>query len=230
MIYKGVEQRFLETLAVAAILAFCALTSSAQTIVDRTVAVLSDGTRTELITYSDLLWQLALQPNAPLDPPRKEDLQQALQTLIDQRLFALEAQRLPRQAPTEKEVADKIQETLSHFPSTAAFELRLRQVGFESVKDDNFERLIAQRLDIEKYINFRFESFIVVTPDEEKKYYRDVYVPAFHTRSPALLVPTFEEKQAEIHDLITQQKVAQSIERYIDETKQRVQIDILYEV
>ena len=230
MAFKGAERRVFEAIAVVAILAFCVLTSSAQTVVDRTVAVLTDGTRTELITYSDLLWQLALQPNTPIDPPRKEDLQQALQTLINQRLFALEAQRLPRQAPTDKQVTDKIQETLTRFPSTAAFEQRLRQVGFESVKDDNFQRLMSQRLDIENYVNFRFESFVVVTPDEEKKYYRDVYVPAFHTRSPALLVPPFEQKQAEIHDTIVQQKVAQSIERFVDEAKQRVQIDILYEV
>ena len=230
MTIKGAERRILEAVAVAAIVAFCVLTSSAQKVVDRTVAVLGDGTRTELITYSDLLWQLALQPNSPLDPPRKEDLQQALQTLINQRLFALEAQRLPRQAPTDKEVADKIQETLGHFPSTAAFEQRLRQVGFDSVKDDNFQRLMLQRLDIEKYVTFRFESFVVVTPDEEKKYYRETWVPAFHTRSPSLLVPAFEQKQAEIHKTLTQQKVAASIERFVDEAKQRVQIDILYDV
>jgi hypothetical protein len=230
MTIKVVERRILELVAVTAILAFCVLTSSAQQVVDRTVAVLSDGTRNELITYSDLLWQLALQPNTPIDPPRREDLQQALQTLINQRLFALEAQRLPRQAPTDKQVADKVQETLSHFPSTPAFEQRLRQVGFESVKDDNFQRLMSQRLDIENYVAFRFQSFVVVTPDEEKKYYREVYVPAFHAKSPALLVPTFEQKQAEIHETLTQQKVAQSIERFVDEAKQRVQIDILYDV
>src|SRR4051812_16088227 len=175
MTTKMVERRILEIAAIIAILAFCILTSSAQQVVDRTVAVLSDGTRNELITYSDLLWQLALQPDTPIDPPRRQDLQQALQTLINQRLFALEAQRLPTQAATEKEVASKIQDTLSHFPSTAAFEQRLRQVGFESIKDDNFERMMSQRLDIEKYITFRFQSFVVVTPDEEKKYYRDVY-------------------------------------------------------
>jgi len=230
MTVKGAERRILEAVAVDAIAAFCVLTSSAQQVVDRTVAVLSDGTRTELITYSDLLWQLALQPNTPLDPPRKEDLQQALQTLINQRLFALEAQRSPRPAPTDKQVADKVQETLGHFPSTAAFEQRLRQVGFESVKDDNFQRLMLQRLDIENYVSFRFESFVVVTPDEEKKYYRDTWVPAFHQRSPALLVPTFEQKQAEIHQTLTQQKVAASIERFVDEAKQRVQIDILFDV
>src|ERR1043166_444261 len=227
---KRIKRRALEALAIAAIVAFCAMTSSAQEVVDRTVAVLSDGTRTELITYSDLLWQIALQPSSPLDPPRREDLQQALQTLIDQRLFALEAQRIPRTAVTDAEIAAKVQETVSHFPSTAAFESRLRQVGFDSIKDDNFQSLIGQRLDIEKYINFRLESFVVVTPDEEKKYYRDIYTSSFHTRNPALLVPSFEQAQAEIHQTLTQQKVAVSIQRFIDEAKQRVQIDILYDV
>lgn len=227
---KRTQRRILEAIGVIAILAFCILTLSAQRVVDRTVAVLTDGTRTELITFSDLVWQLALEPNSALDPPRKDDLERALQTLIDQRLFALEAQRLPRQSPTEKQVTDKIEETLSHFPSTAAFEQRLRLVGFESVKDDNFQRLMSQRLDIENYVNFRFESFVVVTPDEEKKYYRDVYMPSFHARSPALLVPPFEQKQVEIHGILVQQKVAQSIERFIDDAKQRVQIEILYEV
>ena len=67
-----------------------------QQMVDKTVATVSDRSRTELITYSDLRWQLALQPNVSIEPPSSEDLNRALRLLIDQRLFALEAERLPR--------------------------------------------------------------------------------------------------------------------------------------
>ena len=35
---------------------------AAQQVVDRMVATVNAGARTELITYSDLMWQLALQP------------------------------------------------------------------------------------------------------------------------------------------------------------------------
>ena len=80
--------------------------AGAQEIVDRTVAVVNDGLRHELITYSDMMWQLALQPNAPLNPPRADDLNAVLVTLINQRIFALEAERLPRAAPTEKEITN----------------------------------------------------------------------------------------------------------------------------
>ncbi len=94
--------------------------STAQEIVDKTVATVGDGVGVpELITYSDLLWQLALQPNAPLRPPSSEDLNRALQLLINQRLFALEAERVPRAAPSAKEIDDEIKRVLASFASNA---------------------------------------------------------------------------------------------------------------
>jgi hypothetical protein len=201
-----------------------------QEVVDKTVAALTDGTRTELITYSDLMWQLALQPGTPLSPPRREDLNAALQTLINQRLFALEAERLPRLAPTPAEIAAKIAETLTYFPSTAVFEERLRTVGFSSVKDENFERIIAQRVAIDNYINFRFESFVVVTPDEEARYFREQFLPDFRRRNPGRAVPTLDETRREITKLITNERVATRIETFLDEARRRVTIDILIEV
>src|SRR5688500_4890275 len=83
-------------LLLAGLFALMAFDIGAQDVVDKTVAVVGEGRRAQLITYSDLIWQLALQPNTPLDPPRSEDLNRALQLLINQRLFALEAERLPR--------------------------------------------------------------------------------------------------------------------------------------
>lgn len=212
-------------------LLLAAFSIQAQEVVDKTVAVVSDGLRKpQLITYSDILWQMALQPGVQLEKPSSEDLNRSLQTLINQRIFALEAERLPRARPTDKEIADKIAETLSYFPTTAAFETRLKQVGFSSVKDDAFERLIAQRVAIEKYVDFRFGSFVVVTADEEQKYYRDIYTPEFRRRSPGLLLPPLEEKRTEIRQILTNQKTAAAIERFLDEAKRRVQVEILIEV
>ena len=128
---------------VAIVLLFASGGVKAQEIVDKTVAVVRDSSRYELITYSDLLWQLALQPGDPLDPPRSEDLNQALQLLIDQKLFALEAKRLPQVDPTEAEIDQKISETLSYFSSPAIFEARLKTVGFDSIKDPAFQQIIA---------------------------------------------------------------------------------------
>lgn len=210
------------------LLLFAAVSMTAQKVVDKTVAVVSDGSRKpQLITYSDLLWQMSLQPGIELENPSSEDLNRALQTLINQRIFALEAERLPRAAPSEKETADKITETLGYFHTTAAFEARLKQVGFDSVKDSEFLRIMAQRVAIEKYIDFRFASFVVVTPDEEQKYYYGLFTSEFRRNFPGFLIPPLEEKRAEIRQTLTNQKIAAAIERFLDEAKRRVQIEIL---
>ena len=208
--------------------AFCTA-ANAQDVVDKTVATVSDSVRTELITYSDVMWQLALQPNTPLQPPRREDLTQALQTLINQRLFALEAERLPRTAPTVEEINNKINETLSYFPTAAEFESRLKIVGFTSIKDENFQRIIAQRVAIDKYIAFRFGSFIVITPDDEARYYNETFVPEFRQKSAGLVLPTLDEKRHEINAILTEKKKNTAIENFLDEAKRRTAIEILSE-
>lgn len=204
---------------------------NAQEIVDKTVATISDGvSSSELITYSDLLWQLALQPSAPLNPPSSEDLNRTLQLLINQRLFALEAKRLPRNSPSEAEVNEEIKRVLALFPSTAEFERRLRSVGFESVADDNFKRIMEQRVTIEKYLDFRFRSFVIITPPDEEKYYRDIFVPDFRRRNPGLLVPALAEVRPRINQILTERKVEEEIEKFLDDAKRRAEIEILFEV
>lgn len=203
---------------------------SAQETVDKVVATVNDGVKTELITLSDLKWQLAMQPGTPITPPGSDDLNRALRLLIDQRLFALEAERLPANPPTEKEVADEIAKLLSYFPSTSEFENRLRIVGFQSVRDDNFEKIIERRVAINKYLDFRFRSFIVVTPEDEELYYQDIFVPEFRSKHPGVLLPTLDEKRGEIRDILTEDRVAAAIEAFLDDAKRRAEIVILSEV
>ena len=200
--------------------------ADAQQMVDKTVATVSDGVRTELITYSDLKWQLALQPNVPLDPPSSEDLNRALRLLIDQRLFALEAERLPREPPTKAEINAKINDILKNI-TPAEFERRLKLVGFKSVADPNFEQIIAQRVAIDKYLTFRFRSFIVITAEDEAAYYRDFYVPEFRRKNPGVIVPSLQSRRAQIVEALTEERVASQIETFLDEARQRVEIVVL---
>src|SRR3712207_5657737 len=98
-------------------------------IVDRIVAIVNGG---GMITYSDLLWQLALQPGVPLDSPRQEDLRRALDVVIDQRLVLQEASKLPHAHATEKEIADAETDLIKRFPSLEEFQRRLDRVGLTS--------------------------------------------------------------------------------------------------
>lgn len=217
------------TAGIGLLFAFSAF-SSAQVVVDRTIATVSDGVKTELITRSDLLWQLALQPGVPLDPVSNDDLKRALKLQIDQRIFLLEAQRLPRTSPSEKEVSDRIAELLKYFPSSTDFERRLRSVGFESIKDDNFEALIAQRIAVEKYLDFRFRSFVVITGEDEVKYYREEWVPEFKRKNPSAIVPAINEVRDQLISEITEVRVSRNMDTFLDEAKRRVTITILFDI
>ena len=224
-------KRFFFLILFITALLFFSAQIKAQTVVDKTVATVGDGVGVpELITYSDLLWQLALQPNVPLTPPTSEDLNRALQLLINQRLFALEAKRLPGAEITEAEIQEKIKDVLAQFPSTAEFERRLRLVGFDSVRDENFIEIMRQRVAIDKYLDFRFRSFIVITQEDEMKYYRDVYTPDFRKRNPGLLLPPFDEVRVQINQTLSEEKVAEEIEKFLDEAKRRSEIVVLSEV
>jgi hypothetical protein len=188
------------------------------------VATVNAGVKTDLITYSDLLWQLALQPDTPLDNPRSEDLNKALRLLIDQRLILQEAEKLPAIAPTAKEVTDARDELARYFATAGEFQQRLLKVGLTSEKLDE---IIEQRLKMERYLSFRFQNFVVVTEKEIADYYKDVFVPRFRTRYPGRVVPTLEEARGEIETLLTEAKIESDTDAFLDTARERAEIIIL---
>ncbi len=215
------------------VLIFAAFFSNinAQEIVDETVAIVSVGERTSVITHKDLLLQLASQPGVPLEPPTSADLKRALQLLINQRVIGL---RVPMgsidcslSAPTQKEFDNEMKRVLAQFPSIAELEKRLRIVGFDSVRDDDFRRIIEQRLQIQKYLDIAFRSRVVIAPEEEARYYREVFVPDFRRRNPGILLPTLDEKRPQINQILTEPKVASDIEKYLESAKRLAKIVIL---
>jgi hypothetical protein len=199
----------------------------AQQVVDRMVATVDSGGRVDLITYSDLLWQVAMQPDSPLEHPSSAELNRVLNLLINQHLIIQEAEKLPTIAPTDEEVRAAIDNLVRRFPSAADFERRLRSVGFSSKDDEQFRRIIEQRVEIEKYLDFRFRSFVVITPQEVADYYRDVYVPGIRKNTPGRILPNLEEVRAELERTLTEEKIAADTDDFIESARERAEITIL---
>jgi hypothetical protein len=201
--------------------------SPAQRIVDRMVATVNAGVKTDLITYSDLMWQLSLQPTTQLDNPTSQDLNRALRLLIDQRLILQEAEKIPTIVPTQKEVSEARDELARNFPSPLEFQQRLQRVGLTSEKLDE---IIEQRLKMEKYLDFRFRNFVVISQKEIADYYRDVYVPRVRAQSPGRIVPTLEEARAELEKTLMETKIESEIDAFLDSARERAEIVMLSSV
>ncbi|MDQ6653083.1 MAG: hypothetical protein M3Y84_10100 [Acidobacteriota bacterium] len=206
---------------------FISITVSGQTqgtargvVVDKMVVTVNG----ELITYSDLFWQLALQPNTPIEPPRADDLKHALELLIDQRFIFQEAQKLPYLHGEDKEVEAALAELVRYFSTPEELRQRMTRVGLTS---DNLREIVHERVDIEKYLDFRFRSFVVLASKEIEEYYRDLYVPRFRRTSPASIVPKFEEVHAEVERTLTENKIESDMTAFIDQARDRAEIVIL---
>jgi hypothetical protein len=192
-------------------------------VVDRMVAVVNGS---ELITYSDLLWQIALQPGAPLDSPRTEDLRRALDLLIDQRLVLQEAGKLPHVHATEEETKAAEVDLVKRFPSLEEFHRRLDRVGLNAAQ---LREIIHDRIDMAKYLDFRFRSFTVVTPQEVESYYRDSYVPRRRQQSPGQIVPELKSVYDAIQSELIEKKVSSDTDDFLDEARNSAQVTILDE-
>lgn len=200
-----------------------------QQVVDKMVATVNAGVIPDchdvcLITYSDLLWQLALQPGTPLENPSSVNLNRALQLITDQRLILQEAEKLPSIAPTAEEVDAARNELAKAFPLPSEFQERLRRVGLTARKLDE---ILEQRVRIEKYLDFRFRNFVVVTPQEIADYYKDIYVPRLKARAPGQIVPTLDAARAEIEKTLTEAKIESDTDAFLDNARERAEIVIL---
>lgn len=194
----------------------------AQEVVDRMVATVnSGGVRPDLITYSDLLWQLALQPDTPLSNPSQETLNGALQLLINQRLILQEAEKLPTIQPTNKEIDDELKTLIAQFPSQSEFNQRVQRVGLSG---EQLREIVRKRVAMQKYLDFRFRSFTVITSQEINAYYTDTYVPRLRRQTPGVIVPTLDKVRDQIDSILTESKIESDTDAFLDETRERAEI------
>jgi len=191
-------------------------------IVDRMLATVNG----ELITESEVSWELALDPELePLDLSL-EKKRLMLERVIDQRMLAQEAAKIPQNAPGDEEIRDYItKELVARFGSQEALLARMRRVGLDQTM---LREIVSRRLVLLGYINFRFRSFVFVQPDEVERYYREVAVPRMRNRGG--YVRTLDEMRAEIETLLGDERINSELDRFFDEARAQAQIVRLSEL
>jgi hypothetical protein len=212
--------------------ACCLLPSAvhAQTVTDKTVATVTNGSRAtpDLITYSDLVWQLALEPGRPFsDRPNSADLNHALKLLEDQLLILQEARKLPSadtpEAATQrdKEVQIRRDELAQAFGSATRLQERMTRVGLTS---EQLDVILRDRVIVDQYLDFRFRAFAVVTPKEIQARYDQQYG---RLRNTGRIVPTLEEVRARIEQQLTEEKIAAEIDKFVDDLRDQTGTEIV---
>ncbi len=209
--------------------ALCSSTN-AQVVPDKTVASVTNGARAtpDLITYSDIVWQLAIEPARPFSAqPNSKDLNEALKTLEDQLLILQEARKLPlaQTVEAQKEFDDQVKQRrdeLAHsFGSRARLEERMSRVGLTS---EQLDAILRDRVTIERYLDFRFRAFAVVSAKEISDQYEKQYRSQ---RNSGRIVPTLDEVRDRIEHELMEAKIAEEIDRFVDSLRDQPGTEIV---
>ena len=210
--------------------ALCAA-AQAQTIPDKMVASVTNGTRAtpDLITYSDLVWQLALEPDTPFsERPSSAQLNRALRLVEDQLLILQEARKLPSADTTEANAArdtEVIKKRLMNLRGCLdprpRLEERMTRVGLTS---EQFDLILRDRVMVEQYLDFRFRAFAVVTDREIQDRYNQKYG---RLRNSGQIVPTLEQVRAQIERDLMEEKIETEIDKFIDELREQPGTEIV---
>ncbi|MCS7080411.1 MAG: SurA N-terminal domain-containing protein [Chloracidobacterium sp.] len=187
------------------------------TLTDRLVATVNG----DVITQSDLIWLLAFDPGVNLASISEQDLRRVLTAKIDLLLLSQEAARFPPATLTADEVAAAKQRLIKQFASEAVFRERLESVGLDA---ENFDRIIRERLQVEKYINFRFQTFVLVTDDDVLTYYATKVRPALAAAGTVAPETPNDEQRALIVEILSRERAAREQQQWLETARRRAEI------
>jgi hypothetical protein len=201
----------------------------AQQVVDQIVALVNEN----IVTRTDLLWSLALDPKAPSPAGTlsSDILRQKLDVMIDQKLIEQEARRVPSADVTQNEIDQRRTALIKQFPSESAFRQRVESVGLTPQRIDD---LIREMILIERFVDFRFRSFVLVTEQDIQNYYNDKLAPEI--RRAGQVPPSLDDViegvsvREKINSILKQEKINEEIDRFIRSARERADIAILAEL
>jgi len=212
------------------LLALCS-PAHAQTIADKMVATVTNGSRAtpDLITYSDLVWQLTLEPRTPFSArPGSEQLNKALRTVEDQLLILQEARKLPpantaeAMQKFEDQVRQKRDQLVQGIGSRALFEERMKSVGLTA---EQLDAILRDRVTIENYLDFRFRAFeLPPSAKEISDRYNQEYG---RLRNTGRIIPTLEQVRDRIEHDLTEEKIESEIDKFVDNLREQPGTEIV---
>src|SRR5436853_2704113 len=203
----------------------------AQTIADKMVATVTNGSRAtpDLISYSDLVWQLTLEPSTPFSArPASEQLNKALRTVEDQLLILQEARKLPpantpeAMQKFEDQVKQKRDQLVQGIGSRALLEERMKSVGLTA---EQLEAILRDRVTIENYLDFRFRAFVL--PPSAKEISDRYNQEHGRLRNSGRIVPTLEQVRDRIEHDLTEEKIESEIDKFVDNLREQPGTEIV---
>lgn len=203
-----------------------AQTAGGPVVLDKVVAVVNN--RAILESDVELEARLTiLEPGGTGSEPRADALQRIIsRTLIQQQIRAEEAKI---DEPTQEEVLARLQELRRDLPkcaraqcmTDAGWAALLKANGVTEAEAENYARL---RLQLLAFIEERFGQGIHISQEEIENYYRNTFLPQFHSGETP---PQLESVKLRIGEILLQEQVTKLFGGWLDTLRKQGNVEIL---
>lgn len=185
------------------------------------VAALVEG---EVITLSEVKQLVQYKGLQISDEPdeRRNLYLTVLDQIINQKLISREAQHTPGIQISQDDVAHQLQAYRRRFSSQDEFQEQLESM---EMTESTLRDLIRRELTVWKFVQTRFEPFIIVMPAQIQKYYDEILVPELaQTGAP---LPALELVQEQIREILILEKTNQEMDRWVKNLRSKAQVSVL---
>ena len=86
-------------------------------------------------------------------------------------------------------------------------------------------RLLAQQLYLSRFLDFRFRPAAQITDSQIEEYYKNEFSAPLRKRGQA--VPALDDVQDTIREVLIQRAISDRATAWLDDTRGRLQIDVL---
>lgn len=147
-----------------------------------------------------------------------------LERLINQWIVTKEAEGA-RFAGIDGQALERAYNKLAaEFPSAAAFDARLRELGMD---EPAVRRQLRRQLLLQGYLDQKYRFLVRIDDSSIEAYYREVFAPQMKSRGQP--PPPLDEVRGQIRELLAQQAITRMTETWLKESRERLQIEIRLE-
>lgn len=193
-------------------------------IIDRIVATVGNS----VVTESDVMLHLrvrAFLDGDPLDLSLRLQ-RQAVDRLVDQALIRREVELSRYTPPDMADVDAMLQEVRKpRMDSDAGYARELAKYG---ITDEQLHQTLVWQLTLLRFIDYRFRPGIQVSETDIKEWYQQELVAkaAAGGKQP----PTLEDARDDIEKILTNHRVDEALNRWLEQTRTQVPVKIREEV
>jgi hypothetical protein len=189
-------------------------------LVDRVAAIVG----TDTITTSEIETFVAFRGfRLPESTQAKQNFYgEILDQLINQDLIIRETEKTPFIVVKENELDSFLASYKKRFESGNALKAFLDSL---ELSEKSLRSLIYRQLSVNKFIELRFEPFMVILPADIEEYYEGEY--AEELEKAGQLLPPLDLVEESIREILKTQKTTEQLERWIASARERIRIQIL---